>query len=72
MVEDLPEAHNRVTLSPDDGRPRHPRPRVSYTVGENSRLALDYGIQRGRRSCSTLRGPTPCATTPWPGRRAGT
>ena len=73
MVEDLPEAHNRVTLSPDLTDDHGiPAPRVSYTVGENSRLALDYGIQRGRRSCSTLRGPTPCATTPWPGRRAGT
>ena len=71
MVEDLPEwAHNRVTLSPDLTDDHGiPAPRVSYTVGENSRLALDYGIARAQEL--PQRRP-PCATTPWPGRRAGT
>jgi choline dehydrogenase-like flavoprotein len=49
MVEDLPEAHNRVTLSPDLTDDHGiPAPRVSYTVGENSRLALAYGIERAQ------------------------
>jgi choline dehydrogenase-like flavoprotein len=48
MVEDLPEAHNTVTLSPDlvDAH-GIPAPKVTYTVSENSRRALDYGIARG-------------------------
>ena len=49
MIEDLPEAHNRVDLDPilTDGN-GIPAPRVSYTVSENSRKSLDYGIVRAR------------------------
>ncbi len=46
-VEDLPEAHNRVTL---DAARRDvagvPLARLSYRVGENSRRLLDFGIAR--------------------------
>ena len=49
MIEDLPEAHNTVDLDPilTDGN-GIPAPRVSYTVSENSRKSLDYGIVRAR------------------------
>ncbi len=49
MVEDLPEPHNRVSLDPKlaDGNDI-PAPKVSYTVSENSRKALDFGIARAR------------------------
>jgi choline dehydrogenase-like flavoprotein len=46
-VEDLPEAHNRVTL---DAARRDvagvPLTRLAYRVGENSRRLLDFGIAR--------------------------
>jgi choline dehydrogenase-like flavoprotein len=49
MVEDLPEAHNAVTLSPHLADAHGiPAPKVTYTVSENSRRALDYGIARAR------------------------
>ena len=47
-VEDLPEAHNTVTLDPDivdsDGIPA---PKISYTMSENSRRMLDHGLAKG-------------------------
>ena len=49
MIEDLPEAHNRVeldpTLSDSNGIPA---PRIVYKVSENSRRNLDYAIARAR------------------------
>ncbi len=47
LVDDLPETHNAVTLSPSlsDGN-GIPAPRISYTVSENSRRALDFGLDR--------------------------
>jgi choline dehydrogenase-like flavoprotein len=48
ICEDLPEAHNRVTLDPElrdgDGIPA---PRISYTLSENSRRMLDHALARG-------------------------
>ena len=45
--EDLPEAHNEVTLDPDltdgDGIPA---PRVAYKLSENSLKMMDHGIAR--------------------------
>jgi len=47
ICEDLPEEHNRVTLDPDlrdaDGIPAA---KVEYTLSENSRRMLDFGIAR--------------------------
>jgi choline dehydrogenase-like flavoprotein len=47
LVDDLPEEHNAVTLSPTltDGN-GIPAPRIRYTVSENSRRALDFGLER--------------------------
>jgi choline dehydrogenase-like flavoprotein len=48
ICEDLPEAHNTVTLDRElvdsDGIPA---PKVSYQVGENSRKMLDHAMARG-------------------------
>ncbi len=45
--EDLPEAHNRVTLDPalkdSNGIPA---PRIDYTISENSRRMMDHAIAR--------------------------
>jgi len=48
ICEDLPEAHNTVTLDPElvdaDGIPA---PRIDYTLSENSRRMLDHAVARG-------------------------
>lgn len=45
--EDLPEAHNRVTLDPDL-KDAHgiPAPRLDYRLGENSRRMMEHAIAR--------------------------
>ncbi|WP_417260729.1 GMC family oxidoreductase [Celeribacter sp.] len=49
VTEDLPEAHNRVTLDSDlvdsDGIPA---PKVTYRLGENTRAMLKHGQERAR------------------------
>jgi choline dehydrogenase-like flavoprotein len=47
ICEDLPEAHNRITLDPvlKDGH-GIPAPRVDYTLSENSLKMLDHSIAR--------------------------
>lgn len=46
-TEDLPEPHNRVTLSPDlvdsDGLPA---PKVEYRISENTRAILKFTVER--------------------------
>ncbi|MBM3522018.1 MAG: GMC family oxidoreductase [Alphaproteobacteria bacterium] len=50
-VEDLPEAHNRVTLDPSRRDVAGvPLARLAYRVGENSRRLLDIGIARAREA----------------------
>lgn len=48
ICEDLPEAHNTVTLDPalTDAH-GIPAPKVTYRVSENSRRMLDFAIARG-------------------------
>jgi len=49
ICEDLPEAHNRVTLDPVlKDSSGIPAPRIDYTIGENSRRMMDHGIARAR------------------------
>ena len=47
--EDLPEAHNRVTLDPvlKDGN-GIPAPKISYTISENTSLMMEHGIARAK------------------------
>jgi choline dehydrogenase-like flavoprotein len=49
ICEDLPEAHNRVTLDPVL-KDSHgiPAPKVDYTIGENSAKMMAHGIARAR------------------------
>ena len=49
ICEDLPEAHNRVTLSPElvDGH-GIPAPRIEYTLSENSTRMLAHGVARAK------------------------
>lgn len=54
ICEDLPEAHNRVTLDPvlkdDNGIPA---PRIEYRLSHNSRVMLAFAIERGREILKT-------------------
>ena len=47
LVDDLPERHNTVTLSPTlvDSH-GIPAPKITYTLSENSRRALEFGVDR--------------------------
>jgi choline dehydrogenase-like flavoprotein len=49
ICEDLPEAHNRVTLDPElvDAH-GIPAPKVEYRLGENSRRMLEHGVARAK------------------------
>ena len=47
ICEDLPEAHNTVTLDPElKDANGVPAPRISYTLSGNSRRMLDYSVAR--------------------------
>ena len=47
MAEDLPEAHNRVTLSTTNTDAHGiPAAKLTYTLSQNSRALLDHGIAR--------------------------
>lgn len=46
-IEDLPEAHNRVTL--DDtltGSDGLPAPKISYKISDNTQKSLDFSLER--------------------------
>ncbi len=53
-TEDLPEAHNRVTLDPVL-KDSHgiPAPKIDYTIGENTSRMLDFAIERGKQILDT-------------------
>jgi choline dehydrogenase-like flavoprotein len=46
MVEDLPEAHNRVTLTDRIETDGLPGVKLEYTLSAESRRALDFGLDR--------------------------
>ncbi|HKI73956.1 MAG TPA: GMC family oxidoreductase [Pseudomonadales bacterium] len=47
LCEDLPEAHNCVTLDPNlKDSNGIPAPKINYTLGENTRKMLEHGIAR--------------------------
>jgi choline dehydrogenase-like flavoprotein len=52
--EDLPEAHNSVTLDPVL-KDRHgiPAPRIDYTLSDNSRRMMEHGIARASEILTT-------------------
>jgi len=46
LAEDLPEAHNRVTLAGRAEADGLPGVKVDYTLSEHSRRSLDFGLDR--------------------------
>ncbi|MCX7379621.1 MAG: GMC family oxidoreductase [Alphaproteobacteria bacterium] len=71
VTDDLPEAHNRVTLDPVL-KDTHgiPAPKVDYTIGENTQRMIRHGIEKatlllqtaGARDISTV---NPIALSGW-------
>ncbi|MBL8384254.1 MAG: GMC family oxidoreductase [Burkholderiales bacterium] len=70
ILEDLPEAHNRVTLDPvlkdGDGIPA---PAIHYTLSENSRRMLDHAVARATEVLRAAGATEVHAEAPW--RAAG-
>ena len=69
ICEDLPEAHNRVTLDPvlkdSNGIPA---PKIDYTLSENTHRMLDHGIARATEILSAA-GAATSGRAPDPERR---
>jgi choline dehydrogenase-like flavoprotein len=67
ICEDLPEAHNRVTLDPDlkdsDGIPA---PKIDYTLSDNSIRMLDHGIARAKEILAAANARDVCTVHPFP------
>ena len=54
ICEDLPEAHNRVTLDPVlKDSSGIPAPRIDYTLSDNSRRMMAHGIARATQVLET-------------------
>jgi choline dehydrogenase-like flavoprotein len=65
VTDDLPEAHNRVTLDPVL-KDSHgiPAPKVEYTIGENSRRMIDHGVANARKVLETIGARNIAVTNP--------
>jgi choline dehydrogenase-like flavoprotein len=51
IVEDLPEAHNTVTLDPElTDAHGIPAAKINYTLSENSKKMLAHGLERGKEA----------------------
>jgi choline dehydrogenase-like flavoprotein len=65
ICEDLPEAHNRVTLDPvlkdSNGIPS---PRIDYTIGENSHRMMEHGIARAKEFLAEAGARDICVNSP--------
>jgi choline dehydrogenase-like flavoprotein len=46
LAEDLPEAHNRVTITKDEAADGLPGVKVEYTMSEHSQKSIDFGLAR--------------------------
>ncbi|MFO1025871.1 MAG: GMC family oxidoreductase [Acetobacteraceae bacterium] len=66
LCEDLPEAHNRVTLDPEltdsDGIPA---PRVDYMISENSRRMMEHAEARAREFLAEAGATDICVNSPF-------
>jgi choline dehydrogenase-like flavoprotein len=65
ICEDLPEAHNRVTLDPLLKDPHGiPAPKIEYTIGENTRRMMDHGIARAQEILTEAGATDICVNAP--------
>jgi choline dehydrogenase-like flavoprotein len=65
ICEDLPEAHNRVTLD-SVLKDAHgiPAPKIEYTIGENTRRMMDHGIARAQEILAEAGATNICVNAP--------
>jgi choline dehydrogenase-like flavoprotein len=65
LFEDLPEAHNRVTLDPvlKDGH-GIPAPKIDYTISSNSARMMEHGIARAKEILAAADATDVCVTSP--------
>ena len=67
ICEDLPEAHNRVTIDPElvdsDGIPA---PKLEYRLSENSERMLEHAVARGREALTAAGATETHAIAPLP------
>ncbi|MEE2679063.1 MAG: GMC family oxidoreductase [Myxococcota bacterium] len=67
ICEDLPEAHNRVTIDPElvdaDGIPA---PKVTYRLSENSERMLEHAVARGSEALEAAGAKETRAEAPLP------
>jgi hypothetical protein len=67
ICEDLPEAHNTVTLDAElTDSSGIPAPRITYTLSDNSRRMLEHAVARGHRGPAGGRRLRTCTSNrPW-------
>ncbi len=74
--EDLPEAHNRVTIDPVlQDSSGIPAPRITYTISENTARMMEHGIARGTeflQACGATEVHTSRTVLNSPGHLLGT
>jgi len=65
ISEDLPEAHNRITLDPaHPDASGMPGVKVHYTLGENTKKMLAHGVEQSRAVIRAAGGKVVAAFTP--------
>ncbi len=66
LCEDLPEAHNRVTLD-DVLKDSHgiPAPRIDYTISANSQRMMDHAVARARDVLGEAGATDICVNAPF-------
>ncbi len=68
ICEDLPEAHNRVTLDPElTDAHGIPAPKIDYTLSENSRRMLDHSVARATEILEAAGATSVYSHAPIPG-----
>ena len=66
ICEDLPEAHNRVTLDDTLTDPDGiPAPRIDYTLSENSRRMLDHAVAKSTEVLKAAGATSVQVESPW-------
>ena len=67
ICEDLPEAHNQVTIDPElvdsDGIPA---PKIEYRLSENSERMLAHAVERGKEALTAAGASETHAIAPLP------
>ncbi len=66
LAEDLPEAHNRVSLTSLEERDGLPGVKIDYTMSERARKSLDFGLARAEEVLKTAGATRTVRVSPAP------